>query len=574
MLDSTGKLVTGIPAPEGAGQRGRWRGRAAWGAALVVAAVVLAWCYTLQAQTEPANSDGAGTALQAWGMLHGNILLRGWWVTDVSFFTFEIPIDAVVIAARGLNAEVVHLTAGIVYALLVLAAALLARGTARGRAGAVRALLAAGIMIAPGLGEGTRVMLGSPDHMGVGVPILLTLLLVDRARERWPVTVAVCVLLVWASLDDPMAEFAAALPLAIVCFVRAVAALRRDWARRDGTWKRGAWRYDAGLAVGAALSYEVTQVAVHVIRASGGYSMRSLTAATTVIAPSQWGAQLLHTAQNAMLLFGADYYWQAGTLPKAIAFLHLAGMALAVAGLLAGIAGLLRGGDRVTQALALGTLITLGAAALVNRMQPGYGAHEIAVVLPFGAVLAGRTVGPWLMRNSLPRLARGTLAAALGVVAACYLAVAGYSASQPAAAPWTRSLTGFLAAHNLTSGIGMYWAANITTASSDWHVRVVPAQPGPQTPYAWVTKPSWYNPEKHYANFVIAGSYTADKTTYAVSTVLRVFGRPAREYKFEGYVIMVYDRNLLRDMHRPVQPSPDLGAQLLQWHVPFRHGRI
>jgi len=30
------------------------------------------------------DADGAGNVLQAWDMLHGNPLLRGWWLSDVS----------------------------------------------------------------------------------------------------------------------------------------------------------------------------------------------------------------------------------------------------------------------------------------------------------------------------------------------------------------------------------------------------------------------------------------------------------------------------------------------------------
>jgi hypothetical protein len=563
MLDSTGDVTEGTPGAALAGQerpgqrrRAGWRGRALWAAALAVAAVALSWAYILQARTSAANSDGAAIALQGWDMLHGNLLLRGWWTADVSFATFEVPINALVIAVRGLSADVVHVTAGIVYALLVLAVALLARGTARGRAGAARALLAAGVMIAPGLGEGTRVLLGSPDHVGVGVLIVATLLLADRARERWWVPVAVCVLLVWAQLDDPMAEFAAAFPIAVICLARAGLALRR----------RGAWRYDAALGVAAAVSYELTEIAVHVIRAAGGYSMRSLSAATKVFPVAQWGGQVLHTGQNTALLFGADFFWQRGGLLTAIAVVHLAGAALALGGLLIGIARLVRGADRVTQIVTAGALVTLGAGAFVTQMQPGYGAHEIMVVLPFGAVLAGRTAVPWLARRWRVRAPRRLLArlaaSAVGVIAACYLAGLGYSAAQPSVPAPTQSLAGFLEAHGLTSGIGRYWAANITTAASDWRVRVIPAEPGPGTPYPWLTMPSWYDPGQYSANFVIAGTDPSSSSTYQVSTVLAAFGAPAREYRFDGYVIMVYDRNLLRDVARPVQPSPNLGSRL------------
>ena len=60
------------------------------------------------------------------------------------------------------------------YTLLVLLAALLARGRARGRAGLARALLAGGIMLAPQLGA-TSVLLLSPDHTGTAVPLLVNL---------------------------------------------------------------------------------------------------------------------------------------------------------------------------------------------------------------------------------------------------------------------------------------------------------------------------------------------------------------------------------------------------------------
>ena len=44
-------------------------------------------CYLRLARTRAVNSDGAGNALQAWDMLHGNLPLHGWSLSDVSFYT-------------------------------------------------------------------------------------------------------------------------------------------------------------------------------------------------------------------------------------------------------------------------------------------------------------------------------------------------------------------------------------------------------------------------------------------------------------------------------------------------------
>jgi hypothetical protein len=243
------------------------RARLLWAGALVVAAVALFWCNLLQSRTAAVNSDAAGMVLQGWDMMHGNLLLHGWFVADVSFSTFEIPIEGLVAVIHGLGPDVAHISAAIVYTLLVLSAALLARGTARGAEGIVRAVLAGGILVAPGYSPGTHVLLLAPDHTGIGVPILLTLLFIDRARERWWAVAGTGLLLVWAQVDDPLATYAAAVPMALVCLVRAALPLVR---RRRPGW------YDAGLAAAAAVSVGLTRLVVHGIRAAGGYQMHAL----------------------------------------------------------------------------------------------------------------------------------------------------------------------------------------------------------------------------------------------------------------------------------------------------------
>ena len=123
--------------------------------AVAALTIGLFWGYLLQSRTQAANSDSAGMVLQGWDMVHGNLLLRGWFLSDVSFYTFEVPLDGLISLVYGLRADVVHVAAAIEYALLVLFAALLAAGSARdrrrgGREAWVRGLIAAGIMVAPG----------------------------------------------------------------------------------------------------------------------------------------------------------------------------------------------------------------------------------------------------------------------------------------------------------------------------------------------------------------------------------------------------------------------------------------
>lgn len=525
----------------------RWpaaRPRLAWAGALAVAALALFWCYLRQSRTTAVNSDAAGQVLQGWDMMHGNAALHGWFVSDVSFYTFEVPIDGLVAVIHGLGPDVAHITAAIVYTLLVLSAAMLARGTARGGEGVVRAVLAAGILVAPGYNPGTHVLLLAPDHTGIGVPIMLTLLFTDRARERWWGIAGTGLLLVWAQVDDPLATYAAAAPMALVCLVRAALPVLR---RRSDGGRRPGW-HDAGLAAAAVVSVGLTSLVVRAIRAAGGYEMHTL-AVRQSVPVSAWGTQLVLTAKNVMILFGADFFDQPSGVRTAIALVHLAGFALATGGLLAGIAAVTRRADRITQVVTVGTLVVLGAGAFATHMLLLQGAHEIAVVLPFCAVLAGRTAGPWLAAHRLPRIAMTPLlVAALGG----YLASLGWAVSQPAQRAETQDLADWLVAHHLTGGLAKYWAASSTTLSSGDRVVIAPVADSGLAPYTWVAKASWYDPAMSQANFVVAMPGSAGNGyAFPEAGVRGAFGKPAREYRVGQYIIMVWDKNLLLQVRKP-----------------------
>jgi hypothetical protein len=564
---------------------GRWPGvlpRLAWTGAVAVAAVALFWCYLRQSQTTGVDSDAASQVLQGWDMMHGNWLLSGWFVSDVSFYTFEVPVDGLAALAHGLGPDAAHIGAAIVYTLLVLTAALLAKGTARGAEGVVRAVLAGGILMAPGYIPGSQVLLLSPDHTGIGVPILLTLLLVDRAVARgttvsshgglgsgmgapapmplappippgprtrlaqWLVPVGVAVLLTWAQVDDPLATYAAAAPMAVVCLARAGLPLlrRRPDGRQPG---RPGW-YDLGLAVAAGASVGLTRLAERAIEAAGGWTMHALKVQQSVPV-SAWGHQLKITAQNVLILFGADFFDQPTWTRTLIALVHLAGVALALAGLLAGIGCLFRGADRVTQILTVGTLTMLAGGAFRTHTVFLESAHEIAVVLPFGAVLAGRTVGPWLARRRRPRI---TLAPVLVAVLGCYLAALGYSVTRPALPAGNQSLTDWLVARHLTGGLGTYWTGANTTLSSGGQVQVAPMHNDGTTPFTWIAESSWFDPAVSRATFVIATPGSAgDAYSLPETRVEHAFGAPAHEYHVGQYLIMVYDKNLLSQVKKP-----------------------
>src|SRR6201998_4865203 len=100
---------------------------------LAVAVAALFAAYLQLSRTYTENSDSANILLMSWDMLHGNLLLHGWYLSDVSFYPTELPQYAVLEALLGLHADTAHVAAAMTYTLVLLFAVLLARGRTSGR---------------------------------------------------------------------------------------------------------------------------------------------------------------------------------------------------------------------------------------------------------------------------------------------------------------------------------------------------------------------------------------------------------------------------------------------------------
>ncbi len=351
--------------------RRRWVGPAVF----VVCGVVLFFALLAQASTAAASSESSGQALQAWDMLHGNLLLHGWSLSDVSFYTTELPEYMLVEVVHGLNVETVHVAAALSYTLTLLLAALLAKGRATGREATVRMLIAGGIMLAPSLGLTTHVLLGNPDHMGTHVPLLIIYLVLDRVRPRWWVPLLVAALLTWAQIADTLVLFEGALPLALACAIR--------MCRRRGAIVRQS--YDAMLAGGALISAVAARVVLHVINAAGGFYVKTPVAEFKTLSalPTMLGKQLV----NVLHTFGADFSGApAAPFPGLV---HLIGFLLVVVALCIGVRRLWRDSDLIVQMLCIAFVLVFAAYLVSTQTEP----NEIVGLLPIGAVLAGRVLG-------------------------------------------------------------------------------------------------------------------------------------------------------------------------------------
>jgi hypothetical protein len=523
-----------------------WARRLAWPALFVVAGVALFAAYLRQAQTVPVNSDGGSFALQAWDMLHGNVLLRGWTTADLTFYTTELPQYVLVELVHGLNADVIHIAGAMSYTLLVLGAALLARGQATGREGAVRMLMAGGIMLAPSLGTGSHTLLSSADHTGTQVPMLVIWLILDRVRPRWWTPVLVAVLLAWVQVGDPLVLYEGVVPLVIVCAIRAYPAYRRHRPLSE-SW------YELSLAAGAIVSPVAASVALKLIHYLGGFVVRPPSATfayVDTLYSNVWVA-----VESVLVLFGADFSGEQLGPQAGIALVHLAGTALAV---WATWRALRRFGtqDLVVQVLAVTAVVLL--VAYVTRGNPNVvgSTHEIAGVLPIGAVLAGRLLAEPLIR--------GRLIPVLVLVLGCYTGILVHNAVQRPPYDADGQLAAWLQAHHLTYGLGDYWNANAITLDSgnQVQVRYVSRVGDTLMVRPWETKNSWYDQTQHDATFLVTpgpASVCSPGTPAGwQAAATATFGPPSGIYRVDGFIVLAWHKNLLSHlstsaMHGPIQ---------------------
>jgi hypothetical protein len=519
----------------------RWALRYRWW--VLPAAVVLFICYLRLSWTVPDTSDGAAIALQAWDMLHGNVLLHGWTLGDVSFYTTELPEYIMVEAVRGLGPGVVHIAAALTYTLLVLLAGLLAKGRATGREGLARVLIASGIMLAPQLGHGAFLLLLNPDHTGTQVPLLAGWLVLDRAPRRWYVPVLIGLLLAWVQVADRVAVLTAVVPLILVCAVRALRSLLR---------RRRPSPYELSLALAAIVSTVLAWLAGREITAHGGFTAHPL---PTTLAPLRLlAAHLRLTGLGVLALYGAEFHRAGPALIFAVA--HLAGLALALCAFGLALWRFPREQDLVVQVLTAAIVVNLVTYIFSTLpgtiVGTGYPTREIAAVLPLGAVLAGRLLaGPPLAVRPLPRLAE-LPALALAVCGVIYLAALGYGAAQPSVPAQEQDLADWLAAHHLSGGLGGT-EGNVTTLDSGGSVRLLVTSfwNGGAAADAYQSKASWYDPALNSANFVVTAAPQGSHTTVPYDDVVGTFGPPARTYHFGDYTIVVWDKNLLIDLRAP-----------------------
>jgi hypothetical protein len=364
-------------------------------------------------------------------------------------------------------------------------------------------------------------------------------------------------MLAWALIADPLVLPAGIVPLAAVCLFRVVRTAPRLYRVVGRTaWRRAAWRavgYEIALAFACGVGYALGTFSYGLIHYFGGYRIHSV--GYQLVAPALWPGHAWVTIQGWLAMFGA--YPQGNATQLTFAILHMVGVALVALAMCAVARRFLRGAGLIDQVLLVS--IVLNVALYVPSTLASttdLNAREYALALPFGAVLAGRTlagkvrltmpdVATWAVGARGARKAR-LLVPALVFLLGAYLASLGWAATQPSEPAENAELGAFLAAHDLTYGISGYWQSSIVTLDTSGAVTIRAVLSGSLQRDWWESKHSWYDPGTNMATFLVTENLPGFYNYWEPNVqVVSSFGPPVRIYSLPPYTIYVWNRNIL-----------------------------
>jgi len=477
------------------------------------------------------TSDGANNALQAWDMLHGNLVLHGWIVGDVTFYTFELPVIAILEFFLGLHADTMHVAEALIYVIVAAFAVAIAVTDSRGLSRVARASVVVAVFAAPTLVHSDLwIPLGIPDHTGTTAFLLASFLLVDRATGRRWTAPLLCLILCAGQISDVTVRYVAVPAIALVCLYRILA----DRKLISG---------DAANLVAAVLSVPLSLAIRAFMRDHlGAYLM--VTPKTAIAPFSAWQTNASIAWTSLREVYGIE---SGPNNPPAGLTVIFGWACLAAAAF--GILRVLwrwRTARRAEQALVIAmaaNFMVYMLSTLVSTRSP----HDLIALLPCGAVLAARALVP---ERIVSRLAAVPVTCLALVAALLPLSVA---AAQPIPTSGLPVLISWLKANNLHYGLGGYWDSSETALESADQVQIR-AVDGSHTAhgnvislYPWETNTTWFDPTKHDANFVVL-----DLPQLVLhATVLGVFGKPVSTHIIGNWEILVYHENLLTRLTPP-----------------------
>ncbi|MFT3791176.1 MAG: hypothetical protein QM741_08875 [Rudaea sp.] len=518
-------------------------GRARSGFFLLLAFAILTKLRFVVAYPFQRNADDANNFLAGIEMGRGNWNLHGWVMARDNLYFTDVLGDAILSRLFGPHAELMLWHGAIVWALIVIAAMLLAaKGLGRRAAVVAAAAVIALLAIAVPMNDYAFSLQSSPASHGAQV--LLALLAFAQAaaiatssRVRlWP-AVGLTLLVFAVSFSDPLFVVMACLPILAACFVQPLANLRGRIA----------------VAVCIVAGFVAGRLGLWAIHACGGFEPIPMT-----IRLASFDEVVDHArfaVRGLMMLVGADFTGTAldgnPSNRAYIAMLRFPFLFFWASALIAGIAGLLRGlrswpddGNGSSSSafidlqLLFGILLSALAAIVTNAIVDLSNIRYFIPAAVFGSILLARQYA------SMPLFALYTGVALAGSLLSQAHGIAHGLPGPIVADKDSIALRDKLQLLGLRHGYAGYWQSSVVTVASGLETTVLALQPDGVGPFRWFANMDWYrNAASTWRGDVFFIGTDDPKWPLAIpqNAIIERYGEPERIVPVGSFFIDVYD---------------------------------
>ena len=481
--------------------------------------------YLAAALNIPYNSDHASIILEAKAILEGNVLLKGWTLSTVSFYTTEMPFYVVSVFLLGVDERIIFLVTALNFALLSLVSVYLASVSADGRVSPGK-LVVSGCLSMFLVAFYANVNQHSPGH-AVGFTyclISLIFLLKFQQSNRIVGLLGYFLLCTTAFTGDTFTIYTWGLPVGITMTYKLV------------TEK---FRKEYVLLLAATVSAIVlSSVTMDLIQHNGGFRVPGVN--TTFVAYPRIADNVFFVLAGLFDLFSVNLFGQQiFSLNTLLGSLRMVGVVLFIQTMVWGIKDFRRLAllnQILVVAICLNALEYLVGnqateRATIRYMMPSL-IYSIALItnMVWEKYLAGYRYKYYVPLCLLISLAL----------------IPPLSLTKPEI-PGAK-LTSFLMDRHLTHGYSQFWLASSTTVRSKEMVNISPvlSRGTYVVPFHWLSDEKWYTNE---ANFVVVDNV---KNIFNVNLTAAVntFGVPDETYRVDDYTILVWNKNISPNLFR------------------------
>lgn len=477
----------------------------------------------------PYSSDHASILLEAKSILDGNIFLKGWTLSTVSYYTTEIPFFIIGILIFGYSEKVIYIITGISYAFLAILIIILCSLDQKGNVSISRLVISLCFSFYI-ISLFSNWGLFSPVHIVSFAYCLCSIFLLRKLDNTFSYggLLILSLILLITFVGDTFTIYIWGIPILIIM---------------TGKFLFGKEKSKYAITLfSIIISIIISRIILNLIRQNGGFIVPGVEA--KFVDYNNINNNLYLFFIGLFDLFSVNFFGQhVYSLNTLINAIHCIGLVIFIQAIIWSINNF-RKLETVIQILLVGIFINLLEYLLADVAIWRGTVRYLLPTLIFSIFLI-----VFFIENNNWYQNRPIIMILTSIVIAMSL-IPRMSLTRPDLP--VSKLSSFLSEKNLIYGYGPYWVASITTVHSNEMVKIRAVTSSDNKyirPFIWLAENDWYNEN---ATFIVIDSTNVVEKPFNINweTAVNTFGQPYKTFRVDNYDILVWNRNISPDLFK------------------------